>query len=276
VSDEVQRPISDEDRDGWKAYWTALGMAWRTEPEISDERQAFLSQRRSVKPNVVRGLYPFRGKNGSIKMARADVEWLLATHNSGGMRGPVDWSDEEQREREGIDLRGADLNGVDLAQLPLARLQAGLTRAGLEAVPRKLLWPSWVRAAVHLEQANLAGVHLEGAELGCAQATSSVLHEAHLENAYLKHARLRGADLRGAHLEGACLWFAFLEGANLSGAHLQDALLQTAQLEQANLTGANFRGAHLWSAYLRDVDLTGAILDEAIWTRTLRDDGAGR
>ena len=43
----------------------------------------------------------------AVKLNRADVEWLLATHENG--RGPVIWSDETQRERIGLDLRGADL-----------------------------------------------------------------------------------------------------------------------------------------------------------------------
>lgn len=64
---------------------------------------------------------PFEG----IKLSRADIEWLLANYENG--RGPVDWSDESQREREGLDLRGADMHQVDLHGLPLARLRLGLT-----------------------------------------------------------------------------------------------------------------------------------------------------
>jgi hypothetical protein len=33
-----QRPTSDEDSAGWKAYWAAQGMPWRTEPETSEQR----------------------------------------------------------------------------------------------------------------------------------------------------------------------------------------------------------------------------------------------
>ncbi len=36
---EPQRPTSDDNREGWKAYWEAQGMPWRTEPEIDAERQ---------------------------------------------------------------------------------------------------------------------------------------------------------------------------------------------------------------------------------------------
>jgi hypothetical protein len=34
-----QRPTSNDDREGWKAYWVVQGMPWRTEPEIDEERQ---------------------------------------------------------------------------------------------------------------------------------------------------------------------------------------------------------------------------------------------
>src|SRR5258707_14466762 len=123
--------------DSWPEYWQAQGMPWRTEPEVDGERQHFLDARRSVTPDIERGLYPFRDEHGGITLTRADVEWLLATHASGGMQGPVSWSDASQWLREGLDLRGADLRGADLrgvdlrgdypAGLPLPRLRAGLT-----------------------------------------------------------------------------------------------------------------------------------------------------
>ncbi len=39
----------------------------------------------------------------------------------------MDWSDERQRERKGLDLRGANLYGVNLSNLPLAGMQGGLS-----------------------------------------------------------------------------------------------------------------------------------------------------
>jgi hypothetical protein len=33
MSDEIQRPTKNDDRDAWKACWETLGMPWRTEPE---------------------------------------------------------------------------------------------------------------------------------------------------------------------------------------------------------------------------------------------------
>src|SRR5260370_41634243 len=106
-----------DDREGWKAQ----GQSWRTEPEIDLERQQYLAERRSITPDIARGIYPFR----DIALTRADVEWLLATHENG--RGPVDWSDESQRGREGIDLRGADLRGAPLHNLPPGCVVADVT-----------------------------------------------------------------------------------------------------------------------------------------------------
>src|SRR6266487_5747871 len=111
-------PTSPEE---WRQHWQSQGQPWRTEPEIDAKRQEELSQRRAIVPDIEKGIYPFK----SMKLSRADVEWLLATHENG--RGPVDWSDEHQREREGLDLRAADLHGVNLRELPLARLRGGLT-----------------------------------------------------------------------------------------------------------------------------------------------------
>src|SRR5437868_5229833 len=95
----LERPTS-EDKEGWKAYWRLQGQPWRTEPEIDEERQRFLAERREIQPDIEMGIYPFR----DVKLGRADVEWLLVTHE--GERGPVDWNDESQRGREGLNLRG--------------------------------------------------------------------------------------------------------------------------------------------------------------------------
>src|SRR5438309_1285660 len=111
---------SPEDTEGWKAYWQAQGQPWRTMPEIDTKRQEELAQCRKIAPDIEKGIYPFKG----MKLSRADVEWLLATHENG--RGPVDWSDESQRQRDGLDLRGADLRKVNLSGLPLARMRGGL------------------------------------------------------------------------------------------------------------------------------------------------------
>src|SRR5438270_929758 len=81
-------------RKAWKAYWKTQGQLWRTEPEIDVEREAYLAERRAITPDIEQGVYPFK----DIKLTRADIEWLLATHENG--RGPVDWKGTSQRERE--------------------------------------------------------------------------------------------------------------------------------------------------------------------------------
>src|SRR5690348_11283265 len=70
-------PASD-DRQGWKMYWEECHQPWRIEPEIDTQRQEELAQRRALVPDVVKGVYPF----GGMKLTRADIEWLLATHEN--------------------------------------------------------------------------------------------------------------------------------------------------------------------------------------------------
>ena len=89
---QLVRPTTD-DRTAWGVYWQEQNQPWRTEPEISPRRQAELEKRRALVPDVKKGIYPFKG----MKLDRADVEWLLATHEG----GPVKWSDEKERERVG-------------------------------------------------------------------------------------------------------------------------------------------------------------------------------
>src|SRR5262249_54340451 len=74
-----------------RAHWRPHHMPWRTEPELPPERQRLLHDRRApaaAMPTTFTGsAYPFEG----VALDRADVEWLLATHENG--RGPIDWAD---------------------------------------------------------------------------------------------------------------------------------------------------------------------------------------
>ena len=196
-------PTSDS--EAWKVYWEAQGQSWRSQPEIDGERQKHLTERRSVKPDIEQGIYPFK----DIKLNRADVEWLLATHEN--KRGPIHWSDESQRNRAGVDLRGADLSQADLSGLPLACMRGGLH----------------VLLTATEEQRNMAAVCLERANLRGAQ----------LQEAGLQWAQLQGADLVWAQLQGAHMRWAQLQGANLTWAQLQRANLREAQLQGASYMG---------------------------------------
>lgn len=279
-----ERPTTD-DRAAWRAWWRSQGQNWRLEPEISPERQTALAERRAIAPDVRASTYPFAG----MSLTRADIEWLLATHENG--RGPVIWDDATQRERIGLDLRGADLRGVNLRGLPLARLLGGLAgatneqmaaaavhlersdlrEAQLQAADLRGAWLEDVRAArAHLElaqcvraqmkQIDLRHAYLQGASLREAFMEKANLYEAHLEGATLSGTRLKAASLSGAHLEGASIGGARLENAFLRNSHLEGARLYGARLDRASLTGAHLEGALMRRVHLEGASLVNASL----------------
>jgi uncharacterized protein YjbI with pentapeptide repeats len=245
-----ERQAQPDDHAGLKAYWVGQGMRWRTEPEIDAERQTYLAKRRAVQPDIEKGVYPFRDENGPIKLTRADIEWLLATHDDhSGLVGPVDWGDKRQREREGLDLRGADLRGVDLRALPLARTRGSLTNDELP------------EGASDTDIATLsrAVVHLEGAKL----------NRAHMERMQLRSVRLDGADLRGAFLDRASLYGAHLNGVNFSGASLAGVSFRRAIFDDAtNLYAATLSSPEFGGINVRDARWGGVVLSVVDWTRT--------
>ena len=257
----LQRPSTD-DTEAWKAYWKTQGQPWRTEPEITAERQKYLAERRNIEPDIMRGIYPF--KEIESKLTRADIEWLLATHENG--RGPVDWNDERQREREGLDLRGANLRHENLSGLPLARMRGGLAYDEGNPATEEERTMAATMAAVHMQGANLGSAQLQGANLGSAQLQEASFHfaqlqKANLEFAQLQEAYLLSAQLQGVRLGGAQLQEAYLSLAQLQKAHLARAQLQGADLWRAQLQGADLERAQLQGADLRRSDLDGANLD---------------
>ncbi len=221
-----------QNRAAWRAYWQARGLPWRIEPEIDKERCEFLAERRSIAPNIKHNIYPF----GGVSLTRADIEWLLITHEDG--RGPIDWNDAFQHEREGLDVRGANLAGVNLSSLPLARLRAGINwQEGNSPTPDQI-----ESAAAHMEKVDLREAHLEGA----------ILCHVYLQGAALYRARLDEANLSDANMQNTVLYDAHLEKANLDEAHMEQAYLFRAHLEDANLQGAFFdAGTNLEHIHLR-------------------------
>ena len=252
----LQRPTTN-DPDAWKAYWKAQGWPWRTEPEIDEERQKYLAERRSIIPDIEKGIYPFR----DIKLSRADVEWLLATHENG--RGPVDWSDESQRERKGLDLRGTDLRMIDLSRLPLTCLLGGLNRdEWSHTTPRQR-----EMAEVHLEQADISGSYLEGANLRRANLQGVNLYRANLEKADLLMAKLAGALLQGAYLNGVNLRRASLARTNLHDAHLAGAQLRQAFLNSETIfENVTLNDEKFGCALLADVRWNEVNLALVLWS----------
>ena len=258
TSQALVRPTTG-DPAAWRTYWQTQDQGWRTEREISLERQEELRRCLEIVPDIVRGIYPFKG----MKLERADVEWLLAMHDAG--QGLVNWANEQneqneqKRQRFGLDMRGADLRRTDLHGLPLTKLRGGLTFSEyLDATEAQCNG-----AAVLLEGANLLRAQLKGANLLKAQLKGANLRKAQLEGTDLQVAQLKGANLEEAQLEGAYLQWAELEGANLRGAWLEGANLQWAQLDRADLREAELEGANLRGAQLEGADLREAQLERA-------------
>jgi uncharacterized protein YjbI with pentapeptide repeats len=236
----LQRPTTNDPKE-WKAYWEVQGWSWRTEPEIDAERQKYLADRRAMVPDIEQGIYPFRG----IKLSRADIEWLLATHDNG--QGPVDWSDITQRSRKGLDLRGGDLRNVNLNDLPLSCISGSLNQDD-----RKLATE---------EQRKIAEVYLEGSSLRHTHLENADLYRAHLEKTYLHGVYFEHTYLRGAHLENSDLFTAHLNKVNLkeariAGADLRRTELERADLENICLTNEKHVGPRLVDANWSNTNLT--------------------
>lgn len=220
-----------DDRDGWRAHWQTQGQLWRTEPEIDQKRQKELTQYRAIVPDSEKGIYPFKER----KLNRADVEWLLATHENG--RGPVDWNDRDQRDRSGLDLRGANLSEVDLSRLPLTRIRSGLTNDERARTTRS----QHFLAAIHLEKANLFQTHLEGAILRNAHLESAHLESTYLENADCVAAHFEGAYLRKTHFDNAYLRRAFFDNSTF----IEDISLGNETIGFASLADIRWNGVNL-------------------------------
>ena len=118
---------------------------------------------------------------------------------------------------------------------PDTDVQAALTVLGRTPHPgqtidlHRINTPHANLPSAHLENWDLTGANLEGADLGMHQGL--FWKRAHgvrsrddvlpLQRAHLEHADLEHADLKGAILEGADLTGAHLEGADLRGAYLE-------------------------------------------------------
>ncbi|MBA2681244.1 MAG: pentapeptide repeat-containing protein [Ktedonobacteraceae bacterium] len=250
-------------REDWSTYWQKVGQAWRTEPEIDGERQAYLKQRLSIQPDLEAGIYPFKDS----KLDRADVEWLLTNHGDG--RGPVNWRDPSQRDRLGLDLRGADLRGANLRGLPLSHMLGGLTWRERDRTPERR-----EMAAVHLEGAILSETHLERAELYMAYLSRADLYMAHLENASLRKAHFEGASLRKAYLAYAGGQELEMRGAKLLPADLRACFFDSATDLRSAYLGDKRHGY----VRLADVQWGGVNLAIIDWDpiKILGDEGKAR
>jgi uncharacterized protein YjbI with pentapeptide repeats len=237
-----QSPIT-VNPSAWRNYWYALKYTRCEEPSIDANRQAELERYRSISSNIEQSIYPFK----NVRLSRADIKWLLATHENRYEPGEASGENQQSFMGRGLDLRGADLRQVDLRGLSLRGLYGGL------------IWRDWMDATPAEREA--AAVHLEGANLYRAQLEGAILNAAHLEGAYLSEVHLRGTELNGAFLEGVDFWRAHLEDTFLSEAHLEGTNFYKAHLEGAYLYDAHLEGASLYAAHLEGADLTKAHLE---------------
>lgn len=235
----VSQAEAEHYQEAWEGHWVALGQPWRREPEITEQRQSFLAGRRRIQADWRRGIFPFK----DIPLSRADLEWLLATHQDGqwlsGQWTPSLFTHASGMARMGLDLRGADLRYQNLHRMPLAYLNASLSAQ------------EWYAATP--EQREAAAIHLEGA-------------------------RLDVANLRGARLRNA-----FMQGVDLDHANMCEVIMQSAHLgswtipdQDSSRLGRWKRGSHFPST-LPPADMRNAFFDEAsdLWEVDLGDGAYG-
>ena len=115
---------------------------------------------------------------------------------------------------------------------------------------------------INLQNADLRGVRLEGAQL-----REGNFRGARFEGANLLASDFRNADLRRANFQQANLWGATLREANLESACFVSANLENADLRSANIDRVNFRGANIEEAIIPetvDENLLGSIECDSI------------
>ena len=214
----------------------------------------------------------------------------------------------------GADLTGANLSGADLlvASAPCETRQqdprstllrdanlsgAQLTGARLSPAdpfaPADCDAPFDPRVALegarfeqtNLVDADMASLHLEGADLSSAVLVRTNLADSCLRGASLILTNLSGANLSGADLSAAQLINAVMApsvdgqgdavfttavGANFTGASLNGAILELADLSGATLSDANLSGANITGSDLSGVTAAGASFFNAALGDSLR------
>ena len=115
-----------------------------------------------------------------------------------------------------------------------------------------------------LDNVDLEGANLKGAELNLTDLKNANLEEVQLQGANLKGVRLQGANLQNANLQNADLGGTELQGANLQNASLQNAELRRTKLQGANLDNVNLHKAELIFVDFQDASFKGANLQNAV------------
>ena len=109
-----------------------------------------------------------------------------------------------------------------------------------------------------LEDVNLSGLDLSGANLSNTSFHRANFSGVNLKGSSLRNFRCNNCDFSGANLQRSDLYKAKFESTNLSGANLRGIRTYQTAFSYANLTGADFRGADLRSAFFSFANLTDA------------------
>jgi uncharacterized protein YjbI with pentapeptide repeats len=127
---------------------------------------------------------------------------------------------------------------------------------------------NWQRC--YVDERNLAGETLAGANLREASFQRSNLDGADLTGANAYRARFLSASLKGAKLDRGQFSEADFTRADLTGASLRNVDLRRARFYHASLRGADLSGAKA-----ADTDFLNADLSGALWTDGKRTCAAG-
>jgi len=98
---------------------------------------------------------------------------------------------------------------------------------------------------VEFGSVNLAGLHLQGANLEAAQWTEADLRGAWFVDCSMSGAQITDTNARGISFEGCDLSFATISGSDLAGASITNSLLWGTTLENVELRGAHLQGNRL-------------------------------
>jgi len=185
----------------------------------------------------------------------------------------------------GLDEEPESPQSVDLSQLPeiqglmaMSRLYPELLNPELayEDEDEEECWDSftdwwgepptvgaewqWVLTASSLQNADLKGAKLAGANLRDRDLSGADLSEADLRHCDLTDAKLTGANLKRAVLNHANLTRTDLRGANLERSHLAHAILNRTNLEAAQLIAADLERANLYNPKINGANFNQANL----------------
>lgn len=172
---------------------------------------------------------------------------------------------ESQRQIDNQAVRNRAIEqifGPEFADNPRVRAEAVRSLVTIErariASRANALPTDWI----NLDQANLADVWLDSADLRKSSFRKSMLRQAKLNSARLDGMSMRfsfadSADFIGSDLRNATIVFSNLVGAQFEKANLQGTLFSACNLEDSDFSGANLAGATFVRSQLRGANLNG-------------------